>query len=176
MRRREFIGLLGSTAAAFPLAARAQQNERVRRIGVLMGYAEGDPETKSRLTAFRAGLAKRGWSEGGNIRIDIRFAAAKTDEYAPLAMELLALQPDAVRARHIEWYTDVAEQCALGLSGPDEGPSAEQLEREFENCREAHANAVGRGRFVLRYGGAGARGVARGYQCSHRRRQVRPST
>jgi predicted ATPase len=52
---------------------------------------------------------------------------------------------DTVRARHIEWYTDVAEQCALGLAGPDEGPSAEQLEREFENCREAHANAVARG-------------------------------
>ena len=98
MKRREFVKLLSSAVATWPLAALAQPGERMRRIGVLMGYAEGDPETKSRLTAFRAGLAKRGWSDGGNIRIDYRFAAGKTDQYISLAKELLSLQPDVVLA------------------------------------------------------------------------------
>jgi putative tryptophan/tyrosine transport system substrate-binding protein len=97
MRRRDFISLLGGTAA-WPLAARAQQAERGRRIGVLIGYAEDDPETKSRLAALRAGLAKRGWSEGGNVPIEYRFAGGKTDQYGSLANELLALQPDAILA------------------------------------------------------------------------------
>ena len=76
MRRREFITLLGGAAAAWPLAARAQQAERMRRIGVLMGLAEDDPEMKARLAAFRQGLEKLGWSEGRNVRIDYRFAPA----------------------------------------------------------------------------------------------------
>ena len=75
MKRRDFITLLGGTAA-WPLAARAQQPERMRRIGVLMGLAEDDPETKARLTGFRQGLEKRGWTEGRNVRIDYRFALA----------------------------------------------------------------------------------------------------
>ena len=68
MRRREFITLLGGAAAAWPLAARAQQGEQLRRVGVLLALAEDDPEAKSRLAAFRLGLAKRGWSEGSNVR------------------------------------------------------------------------------------------------------------
>jgi putative ABC transport system substrate-binding protein len=76
MKRREFITLLGG-AAAWPLAARAQQaGERMRRVGVLIAVGEDDPEAKSRLAAFRLGLAKRGWSEGRNVQIDYRFAAA----------------------------------------------------------------------------------------------------
>jgi len=66
--RREFITLLGGAAATWPLAARAQQVDRMPRVGVLIGYAEDDPEVKARLAAFRAGLAKRGWSEGRNVR------------------------------------------------------------------------------------------------------------
>src|SRR5215472_17060586 len=77
LRRREFISLLGG-AAAWPIAARAQQGERVRRIGVLMAFAEDDPEAKARLAAFRQGLEKRGWSEGRDVRIDARFAPAGT--------------------------------------------------------------------------------------------------
>src|SRR3954468_8614639 len=73
MKRREFLGVVGGVAA-WPIAVRAQ--ERVRRIGILIGYSEDDPETKSRLTAFRAGLAKRGWFEGRNVTIDYRFTAA----------------------------------------------------------------------------------------------------
>ena len=76
MKRREFIALVGGAAAAWPLAARAQQGERMRRIGVLVGLAENDPEMKERLAGFRQGLEKLGRSEGGNVRIDYRFAPA----------------------------------------------------------------------------------------------------
>ena len=98
MQRREFITLLGGAAVALPLAARAQQADRVRRIGVLIGYAEDDPETKVRLAAFRQRLEKRGWSEGRNVQIETRFAAASADKYEPLAKELVATQPDVILA------------------------------------------------------------------------------
>jgi hypothetical protein len=77
MRRREFITLLGGGAVAWPLAARAQQDDRIRLIAVILGYAETDPETKSRIAAFRLGLEKRGWSEGRNIRFHYFFAPAE---------------------------------------------------------------------------------------------------
>jgi putative tryptophan/tyrosine transport system substrate-binding protein len=96
VKRREFITLLGGTAA-WPLAARAQQPERMRRIGVLTGIAEDDPETKARLTAFRQGLEKRGWSEGRNVHIDYRYAPAGAQAQV-LAKELVALQPDVIFA------------------------------------------------------------------------------
>jgi len=98
MKRREFITLLSSAAAAWPLATRAQQGERVRRIGVLMPYAASDPEIESRLTAFRQALERLGWSEDRNVRIDYRFAAGSSDRYLPLARELVALQPDVTVA------------------------------------------------------------------------------
>ena len=97
MRRREFITLL-SGAIVWPLAARAQQADKVRRIGVLMGYAEDDPETKARLAAFRQRLEKRGWSEGRNVHIEIRFAANNSSKYEPLAKELVATRPDVILA------------------------------------------------------------------------------
>jgi putative tryptophan/tyrosine transport system substrate-binding protein len=94
--RREFISLLGG-AASWPLAARAQQSERIRRIGVLMGLAEHDPDTRARLAGFRQGLERHGWSEGRNVSIDYRFAPAGAQ--APgLAKELVALQPDVILA------------------------------------------------------------------------------
>ena len=95
MRRREFLGVLGGAAAACPLAARAQQPERVRRIGVLVGLAENDPEMKERLAGLRQGLEKFGWAEGSNLRIDYRFAPAGTQARL-LARELVALQPDVI--------------------------------------------------------------------------------
>jgi putative ABC transport system substrate-binding protein len=96
LKRREFITLLGS-AAAWPLAARAQQPEKTRRIGVLAGLAESDPETRARLAGFRQGLEKRGWSEGRNVRIDYRFAPeSSADQLQALAKELIALQPDVI--------------------------------------------------------------------------------
>jgi hypothetical protein len=75
MRRRDFVTLLGGAAAAWPLAARAQQGERVRRIGMLVGFAESDPESPARLAAFRHGLERRGWKEGHSVRIEYRWGA-----------------------------------------------------------------------------------------------------
>jgi putative ABC transport system substrate-binding protein len=98
MRRREFITALGG-AAVWPLAARAQQADRIRRIGVLVGFAEDDPEFKARFAAFRQGLEKLGWSEGGNVRFDYRFAAGKTDQFQTFAKELIALRPDVILAQ-----------------------------------------------------------------------------
>lgn len=95
MRRRDFIKFVG-IGATWPLAARAQQGERKRRIGVLLGYAETDPETKLRLGAFRLGLEKRGWSEGRNIQIDYRFAPASVTQRNTIVKELLALRPEVI--------------------------------------------------------------------------------
>ena len=95
MRRREFITLLGG-AAAWPIAARAQQSERVRRVGVLMLYAENDSEAQAWVAAFREGLQKLGWVEGHNIRFDTRWAWADVEAMQRIARELIALQPDVI--------------------------------------------------------------------------------
>ena len=94
MKRREFITLLGSAAAGWPLAARAQ--ERVRRIGVLLPATANDPEYQSRITAFVQGLAQLGWTEGGNLRIDTRWGAGNADDIRKYAAELVALAPDVI--------------------------------------------------------------------------------
>jgi putative ABC transport system substrate-binding protein len=96
MRRRAFITLLGGAAAAWPRAARAQQSERVRRIGVLMPLAADDAEGQARLTAFLQGLRELGWTDGRNVRIDTRWTAGKPDEVRKYAAELAALAPDAI--------------------------------------------------------------------------------
>jgi len=96
IRRRDFITLLGG-AAAWPLAARAQQRERVRRIGVLMTTAAGDPEGQARVAALLQGLQPLGWTVGGNIRIDIRFAV-DADHVRREAADLAALAPDVIVA------------------------------------------------------------------------------
>jgi len=97
MRRREVIALLGG-AAAWPLAARAQQSNQTRRIGVLMGPAESDPEGQSEITAFRRGLQNLGWTGGRDVRIAYRWAGGDTDRMQTFAKELMALQPDAILA------------------------------------------------------------------------------
>jgi putative tryptophan/tyrosine transport system substrate-binding protein len=98
-RRRDFITLLGG-AAAWPLAARAQQGERIRRIGVLMAYAESDPEGQGWVAAFREGLQKLGWTEGRNIWIDTRWTTpADTEAMQRHAKELVALKPDLILAQ-----------------------------------------------------------------------------
>ena len=84
MKRREFITLLGGAAAAWPLAARAQQAERMRRIGVLMPLAADDPEGQARLAAFLQGLQQLGWTVGRNVRIDIRWAAGNADRHSQI--------------------------------------------------------------------------------------------
>lgn len=100
MKRRELIRLLGGAAVAWPLSARAQQPDRIRRVGVLTGLAEDDPDSKARLGAFRQGLEKLGWSEGRNIHLDVRFALPADEQQAQmLAKELLAVSPDVVVAQ-----------------------------------------------------------------------------
>jgi len=96
--RREFIALLGGAAAAWPLAARAQQPERMRRIGVLMPSAADDPEFQARITAFLQGLAQLGWLDGRNVRIDTRWGVADADRIRKYAAELVALAPDVILA------------------------------------------------------------------------------
>jgi putative ABC transport system substrate-binding protein len=95
MKRREFITLLGG-AATWPLAARAQQSERVRRIGVLEGLTENDPERQARNAAFMQGLRQLGWIEGRNVRIEHRWSALDADRIRKYAAELLALAPEVI--------------------------------------------------------------------------------
>jgi putative tryptophan/tyrosine transport system substrate-binding protein len=96
MKRRDFITLVGGAAVAWPLAARAQQPERVRRIGVLMYLAADDVEGQARLAAFTEALKQLGWSDGRNVRIDTRWATA--DDIRRHAAELAALAPDVLVA------------------------------------------------------------------------------
>jgi putative ABC transport system substrate-binding protein len=97
MKRREFITLLGGAAAAWPVAARAQQPHRMRRIGVLMGFPESDSQAQSYIAAFRDRLQKLGWTDGRNLQIDTRWAIpAEASSMQRLAKELVALQPDLI--------------------------------------------------------------------------------
>jgi putative tryptophan/tyrosine transport system substrate-binding protein len=98
MRRREFITLLGGAAATRPLAARAQQPERMRRIGVLMNRAADDPDGQARFSAFQHGLQQLGWTEGRNVRIDTRWGENDVDRDRQYAVELVALAPDVIVA------------------------------------------------------------------------------
>jgi putative tryptophan/tyrosine transport system substrate-binding protein len=96
MRRREFIKVIAGSAAAWPLAARGQQPERMRRIGVLMNPAADDPEGQARIAAFLQGLQESGWTDGRNVRIDTRWAAGDVDNFRKYAAELVALPPDVI--------------------------------------------------------------------------------
>ena len=109
MRRRDFIkGIVGS-AAAWPLPARAQQSSW-RRIGLLTALSADDPETKANLTAFRQELERRGWLEQRNLHIDYRFAAGERERLAPLAQELIALQPEVIVAQSTEVVAALEQQ------------------------------------------------------------------
>ena len=96
MRRREFITLLGGATVAWPLAAHAQQVGSARRIGVLIGFAENDPAVQSWLATFRGALTKLGWTEGSNLRIELRWAGYDPDKMKTFAKELVNLRPDAI--------------------------------------------------------------------------------
>jgi putative tryptophan/tyrosine transport system substrate-binding protein len=98
IRRREFMGLLGGAAAAWPLGARAQQTDGMRRIGVLFGGAEGDPDVLVRLAAFLQVLQQLGWTEGRNVRIESRWGAGNANNLRRYAAELVALAPDVILA------------------------------------------------------------------------------
>ena len=98
MRRREFIILLGGAAVAWPLAARAQQADRMRRVGVLVNRVADDAEEQARLAAFLQGLQELGWTDGRNVRIDYRWAATDADRSRTFAAELVTLAPDVILA------------------------------------------------------------------------------
>jgi ABC-type uncharacterized transport system substrate-binding protein len=110
IRRREFIKFLSGAAAAWPLAARAQQSGGMRRIGVLMGYPESDAEGQVFVAAFREGLQKLGWVERRNIRIDIRWGALDAESRQRFAKELVALQPDLVLSHNTPTTTAMLQQ------------------------------------------------------------------
>src|ERR1700688_916724 len=98
MQRREFITLIGGAAATWPLAARAQQSDRVRRIGVFMNLAADDPESSVEMAAFVGGLQQQGWTLGGNLQIEYRWGAGDSKLYRRYAAELVALMPDVILA------------------------------------------------------------------------------
>ena len=96
MKRRDFLYALGSAALGWPLVSRAQQADRMRRIGVLMGFAESDSLGQAALAAFRDGLQKLGWTEGYNIQINTRWATVDVESIQRCAKELIALRPELV--------------------------------------------------------------------------------
>jgi len=115
VRRRDFITLLGG-AAAWPLAARAQQAERIRRIGLLLTGAADDPESLARVGAFLQGLQQLGWTDGRNVRLEYRWGSADAERIRKSAAELVALAPDVIlvsgnsgmaplhRATRLSWW------------------------------------------------------------------------
>src|ERR1700740_3473292 len=98
MRRRDFIALVGGVAGAWSVAARAQQPEPIRRIGVLMNLTAGDPESHVKLAAFAQGLQEVGWTIGRNVRIEYRFGGGDGDLYRRYSAELIALAPEVILA------------------------------------------------------------------------------
>src|SRR5262245_48080561 len=110
MRRREFITLLSGVAIAWPLAARAQQPDLTRRIGVLVGFAESDREGQAFVAAFREGLRKRGWAEGRNIQIEYRWTALDKELMQRFAKELVALQPDLILTQSTPATAELLQQ------------------------------------------------------------------
>jgi len=98
MRRRDFITLLGGAAATWPVMSRAQQGERMRRVGLLIQFPESDPQGQARIAAFRQELQKRGWRIGSNLQIDYRWAVANDERARSAAAELLELTPDVISA------------------------------------------------------------------------------
>jgi len=138
MRRRDFITLLGGAAAAWPLAARAQQAERMRRIGALMNSAADDPASSLSIAAFSQGLQERGWSVGRNLRIDWRWGGADRDRLRTYATELVALAPDVMltvgpSVRPMQQATHTIPIVFAGLNDPVGGGFVRSLARPGGN-------------------------------------------
>ena len=113
MRRRQFITLLGGAAAAWPLAARAQQpGERVRRIGFLLAISQNDPVTQEYLAALAQGLAPLGWREGHNVQIETRLAGGEASRIRALATELASLSPDVILSHGTETRGSCSRRAA----------------------------------------------------------------
>src|SRR5262249_61424706 len=128
--RRKFITLLGGAVAAWSLAARAQQRERMRRLGVLMNLSPDDPEGQARLAAFLQGLQEAGWAVGRNMRIDLRWGGGDPESFRKQASELVALAPDVV-------FASGARQCrsrCARLGGGCPRTPAPSLRRTVTRC------------------------------------------
>ena len=140
MRRREFITLLGGAAAAWPVAARAQQGERMRRIGVLANLPADDPQAQARNAAFLQGLALLGWAVGRNVTIDFRWGAGNPDNARKFAAELLALRPDVLLAPGTSTLapllqaTDIVPIVFVHVADPVGGGFIENLARPGGNA------------------------------------------
>jgi putative ABC transport system substrate-binding protein len=138
MNKRDFITLLGGTVA-WPLAARAQQANRVRRIGVLMSYYENDPEAKARISALTQALAGLGWTDGRNVRIDLRWAGGDSNRMRALAQELVGLQPDIMVANStpatvaLQRRTRTIPIVFAGVADPVASGLVERLDRPGGN-------------------------------------------
>ena len=126
MKRREFITLLGGAAASWPLAAHAQQSERVRRVGVLMPLAADDPQSLRRLTAFVQGLQQLGWTDSRNVRIDVRWAAGDPDRFRRYAAELVGLAPDVILAAAVSSMMPLQQATRSGPQGGGGGSGVEE--------------------------------------------------
>jgi putative tryptophan/tyrosine transport system substrate-binding protein len=96
MRRRKFLVLIGAAAASWPLAVRSQQAARVRQVGMLMVLSENDPAVQAQLPAFRKALEEQGWTEGRDVRFEVRWAAGEIERVRKYAAELVQLAPDAI--------------------------------------------------------------------------------
>ena len=146
MRRREFITLVGSAAAVWPLAVRAQQADRIRLIGVLMGYEESDAAAPSWLAAFRGALSKLGWTEGSNLRIELRWSAGDPDRMKTLAKELVDLRPEAIVGQSTPVTSALTRETRtipiviVGVSDPIGSGFAANLARPSGNITGFSAN------------------------------------
>jgi putative ABC transport system substrate-binding protein len=140
MKRRGFITLLGG-AATWPLTARAQQTQRMRRIGMLMPYDENDPLMKPRLSAFTQALAGLGWTDGRNLRIDLRWPGADSNRMRALAQELVGLQPDIIVASSA--VATVAVQRETGTIPIVFTNAAEPVDRVVAGLNQPGGNATG---------------------------------
>jgi len=123
MRRREFIAGLGS-AAAWPVMARGQQGDRVRRIGVLMPLDQNDPEGKARLSAFTQGLADLGWTDGRNVRMDVHWAGDNADQNQVFAKELVSVQADVILVNTTPLTARGRSQSYLWVSPTQSAPAS----------------------------------------------------
>jgi putative ABC transport system substrate-binding protein len=152
MRRRHFITLLGGAAAAWPLAARAQQGERTRRVGLLLGGDEGDPTTKDRFSAFVQRLAELGWNDGRNLRMDVRWAAGDIERMRRFAKELVNLRPDAifvtvaVVTKAMQRETQTIPIIFAGVGDPTAGGL-------LENIAKPEGNTTGATNYIPSLGG-----------------------
>jgi ABC-type uncharacterized transport system substrate-binding protein len=138
MRRREFITLLAGATAAWPLAARAQQGGRMRRIGILMPHARGDSETEARVGAFKQELAKLGWTEGGNIWFEEHWTTDNMDRVRAEAAALVASNPDVIvtyGGRVVPVFMRLTRSIPMVL------PSA-SIRSAWAGCRAWHGRAA----------------------------------